>query len=195
MAQIGKQKRQRNLKDAKIYAMTADTGVSPTYSGAVDILDVVKVGYTPQIESAEIEGDDEIKDIFSRTRKLTGVIECNAMPLDALAILIGGTVTQTPETTTGAGDSVTDWSMGDDDDEGQWFKLESLAAWARDASGINGKSGIFVAYRCKVTGVNEIAYQNNEFAKVSVNFTAIRTHSDKKLFKDSFLEKAGTLSA
>lgn len=81
------------VDDAKISALTADpAGGTPTYGTAVDVPGIKSVGLSFEINNKELRGDNRRLEADSILVGINGTFNHAKMNLDALPILLGGTV-------------------------------------------------------------------------------------------------------
>src|SRR4051794_12596563 len=79
--------------DAKISPMTADPeGGAATYGASVDVPGIKSVGLTWQITSKELRGDNKRLDVDVSITGIRLQFAHAKLSLDALAILLGGSV-------------------------------------------------------------------------------------------------------
>lgn len=193
MAQIGKQIESVEIRDAKLYKMTADTASAPTYDAGIDIPNAVQLTWTPEIATAEIQGDYRKEGGFSKVLAYDVQIQANSMPLDAIAVILGGTVTQTAETTIGAGDSKTVYKPTSADLP-NYFKIMGVAGQAQESGGAKAAARVVGFYKCKVTGVSDMGLGDG-VARISVSAKAYWTRSDDAIMEDGLYEDASEVLA
>lgn len=167
------------LKDCKVSPLTADSEGSPTYGAPVDVPGIQSLGITPEMESKELEGDGDIIDIYSRVRKINWTWNNGKIPLDALKVLLGGTVEASGVTPT----QKQTYELGDEN--APWFKLEGQAVYVEDGMGDTH----VVLPKCKCTGGAAFTL-GNEFAVLQASGTAIRPVSNRKIIRIVFNETA-----
>jgi hypothetical protein len=78
----------RGLRDLKIASWTAEN----SYGTAYDVLGARELTVTWSVESENLKGDDVILDRFSRVTSVTLTLSHAAVDLEALDILMGGTL-------------------------------------------------------------------------------------------------------
>lgn len=164
------------LADAKIAKLTADSATEPTYDTLVDLPGVVKIGVAPKAETKKLYGDSKLLDIYQKTTEVELDVECAELSLEALQVLLGGTVTQggtTPNQT------VT-YSLTAADSTPPYFKLEGQWLYADEALG----DVHIVLYKCKVSDPpsTEINDASGNFGTMKFKAIAIPAASNGKWF-------------
>ena len=141
------------LTDAKIAKLTADVKgqAAPTYAAVVDLPGSLKITVSPKMSTKELYGDSEQIDQYSKINKVELDVECSMFSLDALAILIGGTVTTTAESVAGAKDSKIKYSLKSKNTTPPFFKMEGQWTYVNDEINAAGGDAHVVVYKCKVT--------------------------------------------
>lgn len=88
-----------DVHDCKVYALLTDAvGASPTYGAAVDIPGINHVEVDPNLIHAELKGDARIIAKKGRTDRINFKAAYGKIALDALAVLLGGTVSDSGTT-------------------------------------------------------------------------------------------------
>jgi hypothetical protein len=164
------------LADAKIAKMTADSGTSPTYETAIDLPGIVKVGVAPKAEIKKLYGDSKLLDIYQKTTEVELDVECAELSLEALKVLMGGSVTTsgtTPEQTA-------TYSLTAADSTPPYFKLEGQWLYAGDGVG----DVHIVLYKCKVTDPPQVEVNDvsGNFGTVKFKAIALPADSNDKWF-------------
>lgn len=83
----------RGIADLKIYVLTGDTPGS-----AIDVPGVQALEWSVESDSEELRGDNQVLAVVRDAKTLTGTIRTAMTNLDAMAAMIGGTVTSTGTT-------------------------------------------------------------------------------------------------
>lgn len=151
-----------DVKDAKVYPLTADAGGGPTYGTAVDVPGITQVEITPNYDSSELPGDGTIIDSRTILRSIGLKFKYGKLDPDVLAVLDGGTVTQNTGTT------VTRYERGADD-QVPYF---GFACSIVEVDGAGGEALLYV-YKAKVEdgtlfGVESNSYGQPEFGAKAV---------------------------
>lgn len=175
------------LTDVKIYEMTADSGVGPTYGTGISVPGAVKVGIKPEMATTELEGDGSLLDVFSKMKAAEVSLEAAYLNMDVLAILSGVTVTQSGTTP----DQVASYEV-DKDSRPKWFKIEGR--WMYPGLGLGSVN--FTLYKCKATdpGAIEVNDANGDFGSMVVAAKAVPTESTGKIYLVAANETAAALS-
>ncbi len=157
------------INDAKISRITEDSSTALTYDTAIDVPGITSLKVTPSFVEKELKGDEKIIDTYSKLEKIEWSFEGAKLSLDALAVLLGGTVTAagvTPnETQTYTLKGV---------DIPSYFKFEGKSDYT-DAGDIH-----IVLYKCKASSV-EYTLQGEDYATVTASGKAIATINDDKI--------------
>src|SRR4030067_713563 len=82
------------LRDVKIYALTLPS----TYAAGVDLPASRTFSFAPEITSESLEGDDQVVAVHSFEGSGTWDLEAGGIGLDALALLNGGTTSDSNTT-------------------------------------------------------------------------------------------------
>jgi len=176
------------LEDVKIAPLTDDPeGGSATYGTLVDIPGIVKLGIKPVVEKKELQGDNQVMDIWTKVKAIEINFEHVKLSLDVLKIMLGGTVTATGESP----NQIQTYSLTADDKPG-YFKLEGRVVYVEEGLG----DVHFVTYKCLADDPPswEVSDQSGDFATVSGKATAIPRKADGKIFDIIFNESAEPIS-
>lgn len=172
------------LKDVKIAPLTSDPeGSTPEYGPVIDIPGIVRLSISPNVERKELNGDNRVMDIWTKVRSITVEFEHSKLSLDALQIMLGGSVTMSGTDP----DQTVTYSLTADDNP-QYFKLEGQVVYVEEGLG----DVHFVLYKCLAEDPPnwEVQDQSGEFATVSGSATAIPRNSDGKIFDIIFNQTA-----
>jgi len=176
-----------DLTDVKIYKMSADAGASPTYETGVAIPGVVKLGFKPEMASADLEGDGILLDVFSKVKALEVELEGALLSFEVQAVIMGTTVTEA-----GATPNQTSTMELTKDTRPNWFKVEGR--WQYPGLGLGSVNVTF--FKCKVTDPDpiEVNDANGKFGTVKYKAKAIPCESNGKLSSTVANETAAALS-
>lgn len=176
------------VSDAKISKMLTDpTGGAATYDAAVDVPGIQSVSMSPEFTTKELPGDDEIVDIYSKIKKITGSVKHGQISLPVLAIIMGGAISDTGVTP----NRVRTWDLVGTDKAPSW-KLEAQITYlGQDSTGGDWHT---ILYRCKVTKL-QVEAQGEDYAIVSFDFDAIPLKSNGKLWTKVENETAVSVAA
>lgn len=187
---INKQTVVIGIDDAKIFELTADTSSHLTYvkddnnnHNVISAPGIQKIELTPSVTEKGLSSDEKILDYYVRTDYLYWAFNSAQISLDVLAILEGGTVSQTPSEPTPPEFytySVNQTSMP------KYFKLEAQAKYSA------GTVGDFhlILYKCKANNV-DVQYLASDYAIVSATGVAIPTTHDGRI-KDYVINGTAT---
>lgn len=158
------------FRDGKLRLLLTDTGSAPTYDTYVDVPGVTEMSVTPQIESAQLEGDDEVIARRGRPQKIELEITFVQQSLDILPILLGGTVSDV--------DGTLARYRQLDTDSLPYFRFDGEVASV--AEGLGGTRCVF--YKCQVTDAEPFGMaQLNDFGEFSFTAEAIPLASNGRL--------------
>jgi hypothetical protein len=130
------------LRDVKIAKLLTDSATDPTYGTPVDIPGAIKVQVSPKTESKKLNGDSQLLDIYQKTTEIELDVEFAILNLDALVVLMGGSVETTGTDIT----EVLTYALTVDDATPPYFKIEGQWTYAGDAADAH-----MILYKCKVT--------------------------------------------
>ncbi|BCJ86451.1 major tail protein [Effusibacillus dendaii] len=153
------------LSDAKIAQLTSDSGASPAYSASVDLPGITKITLSPKADMKKLYGDSALLDVYQKTTEVELDIECSLLSLDALKVMMGGTVTDAGTTPS----QTTTYSLQATNSTPPYFKLEGQWTYAGDGIG----DGHVVLYKCKVTDPPQIDLNDASGNYGTVKFKAI----------------------
>lgn len=158
------------LADAKIAKLTADSGTAPTYDVSVDLPGVTKITVSPKAETKKLYGDSKLLDVYQKTTEVELDVECAELSLDAIKVLLGGTVTTSGTT---PNETVT-YSLKAENSTPPYFKLEGQWLYAGDGIG----DVHIVLYKCKVTDPPQVEVNDASGNFGTVKFKAIAIPAD-----------------
>jgi hypothetical protein len=191
--QIGKQFGMMEVSVLKVYQLTADgaTGGSLTFNTGIQCIGAQELGFEPgTMDVARWVGDNEVLRLHSRIKNLKGKFTLASLPLDALAFIMGGTLTQTgssPNTTT---------TFNLDGTEMSYFKIEALIPYAKDMASEIGANAKIVIPKVKLVGGPQANFNGNPTA-TAISWECVRPMDVNSRFWASMIfgESAQTLSA
>lgn len=166
------------IDDAKMFPLTTDDSTELAYGAAVDIPGVTSLKVTPSFIEKELRGDESILDQYSKLDFIDWAFENSILSLDALAILIGGTVTPSGETP----NQTQTYKLNKSHKPG-YFKLEGKSDYT-DVGDAH-----VVLYKCKANKV-EYSFVGEDYAKVSAGGRAIPTKNNGDI-KDLVFNETG----
>lgn len=172
-----------DVHDFKVYALTADSGASPTYGAAVDVPGIAEASMDPNFLTAELKGDARIIAKKGRVDKMTVSATYGKISLDVLSTVLGGTVTDTASTSSRwrlLGDNSLPYFKAE-------FKIEDVDT---------GLGDLHVRlYKCQLTGGTLITGQTDEFGQPTLELEAIPLESNDYLVDVEFLDVVTALSS
>jgi hypothetical protein len=156
------------LNDMKIFELEQDDATALTYATATDVPGAVSLQISPTFIEKDLRGDEKVLDKYSKLDTIGWSFSNVLMSLDALAVLIGGTVAESGVTPAA---KKTYSLLGAD--IAKYFKLEGQSLYT-DAGDIH-----LILYKCKASSV-QYELRGEEYATVTASGTAIATiNSDK----------------
>lgn len=176
------------VEDAKIAAVTADpSGGTTTYGTGVDVPGIKSVTIGGDVSTNELRGDNRLLDANSSLTSITLEFEYAKLSLDALDILVGGTVTDAGSL---AAETAT-WSLLSTDTLG-YFKFEAKTPTA-GVDEVAGDAHI-VLYKCMLTGFPEFGMAEEDYQTFTVSAIAVGRLSDAKWIDVVFNETAAAIA-
>ncbi|HBC94394.1 MAG TPA: phage tail protein [Pelotomaculum sp.] len=166
------------INDAKISPLTADDSTATTYGAAVDVPGITSLKLTPTFIEKQLKGDETVIDTYAKLEQIDWAIEHGVVSLDALAIMIGGTVTASGETPNQKQTFTLTKS-----DLPQYFKLEAKTDYT-DVGDAH-----FMLHKAKCTSF-DYTLQGEEYATISASGKAIATMKDGSIKDIVFNETA-----
>lgn len=175
------------LTDVKVYEMTADSGVGPTYATGIPVPGVVKIGIKPVMGTAELEGDGALLDVFAKMKAAEVDLEMAYLNMDLAAIISGVAVTTTGTTP----NQVASFEVTKDS-RPKWFKIEGR--WMYPGLGLGSVN--FMLHKVKATdpGSIEVNDANGDFGTTKIAGKAVPCESTGKIYKVTANETAAALS-
>ncbi len=170
------------VNDAKISKLLTDITTNPTYSSSVDVPGISEVKVSPNFVEKELKGDEVILDYYSKLESVDWSFNNAKISLDALAILLGGTVSASGTT---PNQKQTYSLLGTD--KPNYFKLEAQSTYTEI-----GDAHV-ILYKCKASKV-EYTIKGEDFAEVSASGKAIACISNSKVKDIVFNETAAAIS-
>jgi len=153
--------RMMELRDVKIFKLLTDTSGAPTYSASVDITGSLKLSVAPKTEVKKLYGDSKLLDIYQRITEVELDIEASLMSLDAMQIIMGGTLSTTASTVT--------YQLKGADLYPPYFKIEGQWTYAGDGIG----DAHVILYKCKTTDAPNLELNDSSGNFGTVKFKAV----------------------
>lgn len=174
------------LSEAKIYEMTADASTAPTYSAGIALTGLIKMGVTPVLNSADLECDGGIADVFAKAKAADLELELGVLNMDALALMLGMT-----NATTGTTPNQVTTAPFLGSSKPKFFKIEGR--WTYPGLGLGDVH--LVVYKCKVTDPSAIEVEdaNGKFGTMKIKARAVPCISNAKIFDTVANETAAAI--
>lgn len=164
------------IDDCKIAELLTDSGAGPTYGEPIDIPSIMELTAQLQIRSVLREGDAKVSGVYTKVTHATGNLSANAVPLEALSVMVGGTLTDEGTSP----DAVKKLRVGGNA-KGKYFKIEGRAVQVDGIDGVAAGARI-VIYKARLTGSPTLGF-NDQWANISAEFTAVATNSDDTILE------------
>lgn len=161
MATPGEALSLRGVRDAYIYDLTSDTVAGLVY-GTGYAVTMQEFSFAPDINSAELPGNDVTLDIVSQTKGHSGKIKNAKVHMSFLATLLGGQIgtTSTTREVKYAGSDVPGY-----------FKFAIKTSYTGDGA---TTSLVHIRYKCKLSNL-EFASTQDGYTTFSCDWKAIPT--------------------
>lgn len=175
------------VEDAKIAAVTADTdGGSTTYGSLIDVPGIKSIGLDFEINAVSLRGDNRELDSDATLQAVTISFEHAKLSLDALAVMLGGTNT---DSGSGAAEIATYRRVATD--AFSYFKFEAKTP----TSGTDNVGGDvhLVLYKCKLTDYS-LGMAEEDYQTFSGTARGVFRTSDARLFDVVFNETAAAIA-
>lgn len=175
------------VEDAKIAALTADpTGGSATYGSLIDVPGIKSLGLSFDITNVSLRGDNRELDSDSTLQAVTISFEHAKLSLDALAVMIGGAVTDTGTLT----EEVATFDR-EAADSFSYFKIEAKTP-TNGTDNVGGDVHL-VIHKCKITDYS-LGLAEEDYQTFTGTARGVYRASDDKLFSVIFNETASAIA-
>jgi len=157
------------LQDAKIATVLTDNSgdANPTYAATwADLMGITKIVVTPKVETKQLKGDSELKDVYTKTTEVELDVEASFMSLDALKVIMGGTITDAGTTP----NQTTTYSLKSSNSTPPYFKLEGKWNYTGVADAADAH---VILYKCKVTDPPQLELNDSSGNFGTMKFKAI----------------------
>lgn len=165
-----------SIDNAAITPMLLDPpGGTTTYGTKIDVPGIRSSTFEPDTLAKELFGDNAIVARAAKARQIMSKVAAARLSTDALAVLLGGTVTDggtTPNQTS-------TWSVGNAS-AGAYFKLEYRVLGVEVPGAAGGGDLHVVFWKCKITDT-ALPIRMEEFAEFTFGVAAISRLSDGKI--------------
>ena len=176
-----------SVEDAKIAAMTADpSGGTTTYGSLIDVPGIKNVGIGFEINTVSLLGDNTELESDSTLRAVTLTFDHAKVSLDALAVFLGGTNT---DSGTGSAEIATYRRLSTD--TMSYFKFEAKTPTS-GTDNIGGDVHLLV-YKCKITDYS-LGMPEQDNATISASARGVARASDLRLWDLVFNETAAAIA-
>ena len=153
------------LADVKVAKLLTDVSSAPTYDSLVNLSGALKLTISPKSEMKKLYGDSELKDVYSRVTEIEIDGECTVLSLDALKIMLGGTVTASGTTP----NQKQTFALTSATATLPFFKIEGKWTYAGEGLG----DAHVVLYKCKVSDAPAVEINDASGAFGTIKFKAI----------------------
>lgn len=176
-----------DVKDCKVYSMTADTGASPTYGAAVDVPGIAQFGVNPDFATAILKGDGG-KTLASKGKvpQVNASLTYGKVALDVLETVIDSAVTDSGSTP----NQKATWRLLGSN-KTIYFKVEVLIDDVE--VGLGGVRVIF--YKASLTGGGFLGQQTDQFGQPTLEIAGIAADSNDYMLDIVIDETLTQLSA
>lgn len=131
------------LSDLKISKLLTDDGTATTYGTVVDLPGAMKITLSPKADSKQLRGDSILVDVYTKITEVELDVECSMFNLDALPVLMGGTVVDSGTTPA----QKTTFSLAATNTTPGYFKIEGQWTYVNIGTG----DAHVILYKCKIT--------------------------------------------
>lgn len=153
------------VKDAKIRKVTADAAGAITYGPSVDVPGIKSVSISGDITTAELRGDNRRLDFRSILGGISVEFEYAKLSLDALAVLLGGTVADTGT----APNQVASFSITGSESF-SFFQFEAVSAGSDAIAG----EVVMRLNKCILSEFPDLGMEEEDYATVTVAAEAVK---------------------
>ncbi|ABD94207.1 hypothetical protein [Kitasatospora aureofaciens] len=174
-----------SIVDCKITALTADpVGGTPVYaSSSVDVPGIKSLAISGNMQSKTLRGDNTLLDTSAYIDGVTGAAEHALLSLDALAVMLGGTVTDSG--TTPAQKSV--WDLTNLSAP-SYFKIEGVTP--PNGSSLIGGDVHVVLHKVQLSKFPELGFAGDDYRIPKFEVSAVPLASNGKWLSITFNETA-----
>jgi hypothetical protein len=161
----------RGVQDCKIEALSTDSTSSLTYAGTLYDIPIKDFKYKPNFENYELKHDDTVQEYDSQIQSYTLSGTMGRIPMNALAIFLGGDVADSGSPTTQK-----ETFTHETGDLPKYFRLEIMSNRVMETDKADTHIQFF---KCKM---EDIDFELGEdFATVKFTAKAIRTINNAKI--------------
>lgn len=176
------------VDDAKMKKITADpAGGTTTFGSLIDLPGIKKVDIGFDIQSKSLRGDNTEMDSNSALVGMTAKIELAKIDLDALAVWIGGTVTDS-----GGGATDVATYRNSITDTLSYFQFE--AKTPTGGADVVGGDAHLLLYKCIISDFSDYGFAEEDYETFGVEFRCVPRLSDGRRWDEILNETAGTIS-
>lgn len=164
----------KGVRGGAVFELLSDSSAALTYDTGFEVT-MQEFSMNPDIQTAELPGNDVTLDIFAKARGITGTIKNAKVHSSFLAILLGAQVGTS---------SSTRHIKFDGDDTPKYFKFLVKVGYTGSGS---SSTAIFTLYKCKLTSM-EFSGNQDDYWTVSFEYTAIPTEWEDATGKQQIFE-------
>lgn len=177
------------VTDCKLYKVTADpAGGSTTYGPAIDVPGIKSIEISGDVESKQLRGDNSLLDSDTVLTNVSAKIEHAKLSLDALAMMLGQTVTDTGTTP----NQVAGLDIIGGGFAGQTkfapFKLTGVSASADPVGG----NVLFTLHKAVLASFPDMGLAEEDYQTISADLNAMPLLSTGKWLSVAINETAAT---
>lgn len=176
------------LVEVGIAKLLTDSATAPTYDTLVKLQGATKITVSPKTDTKKLQGDSKLLDVYQRTTEIELDVELAMLPVSALPIIMGGTVTASGTTP----NQTTVYSLEGSDTTPPYFKIEGRWTYAGEGIG----DAHVVLYKVKATDMPQIEINdaNGNFGTVKFKGLALPCISNDSWLDIKINETASVLS-
>lgn len=153
--------------DCKVFPITADSSTAYTVGAGIDVPTVQGFTVDFEIDEKELFGDETIRDIYTKCKKVTWTVDYGELDLDLQAAIMGGTVVTSG---TGATEKARfGYSLGTND---KYFQLGFQVKYT-DQLGLVKNLHIYIM-KCKINA-NSFTASSEEYGTLKFGGSGINT--------------------
>ena len=158
-----------DVKDCKVFPITADSATAYTVGTGIDVPTVQSAKFDFEVDEKELYGDEQIRDIFTKCKKVTWSVDYGEMSLDLQAAIMGGAVVESG--TTPSQKERFGYSLGVND---TYFQLAFKSDYA-DSTGADIADLHTYIMKCKINA-NSFEAKSEEYGTLTFGGTGINTN-------------------
>lgn len=162
------------VNDAKIAKLTADPAAgAATYAAIIDVPGIKSVTIEGDVNTVDLRGDHSLLDSDATLQNITLSFEYAKLSLDALAVWLGGTVSDSGVTPNMLANLAL---LGTDTLLANYWKFEAKTV----SADVVGGDVRLILYKCKLTSFPQLGTAEEDYLTFSVDARAIPRLADNK---------------